>query len=108
MNGIELVKRIKHAKSTAAFAVLIVSYKEQEEHHVAGLEAGASYYLTKIGASTRGPKALATVLRALPAGLAAVVTIVQHVDAKFASDLVQWLSEQTELPVSLAREGMRP
>jgi two-component system response regulator WspF len=64
--------------------------------------------LVAIGASTGGPKALATVLRALPAGLAAAVTIVQHVDAKFAGDLVQWLSEQTELPVSLAREGMRP
>jgi len=64
--------------------------------------------LVAIGASTGGPKALATVLRALPAALAAAITIVQHLDAQFAGDLVQWLSEQTELRVSLAREGMRP
>lgn len=64
--------------------------------------------IVAIGASTGGPRALATILRALPASLAAAVTIVQHVDAQFAGDLVQWLGEQTELPVSLAREGMRP
>ncbi len=47
MNGIELVKRIKGAKHTAPVPVMIVSYKDQEEYRMAGLEAGASYYLTK-------------------------------------------------------------
>ena len=27
--------------------VVIVSYKDQKEHRLAGLEAGANYYLTK-------------------------------------------------------------
>jgi two-component system sensor histidine kinase and response regulator WspE len=27
--------------------VVIVSYKEQTEHRMAGMEAGANYYLTK-------------------------------------------------------------
>ncbi len=64
--------------------------------------------LVAIGASTGGPKALLTVLRALPAGLDAAVAIVQHLDVQFAGGLVEWLNEQVEIPVWLAREGMRP
>ncbi|MCW5977687.1 MAG: hybrid sensor histidine kinase/response regulator [Bryobacteraceae bacterium] len=47
MDGIELVKRIKSAAHTARIPVMIVSYKEQEEYRLRGLEAGASHYLTK-------------------------------------------------------------
>jgi len=47
MDGIELVKRIKGAALTKSLPVMIVSYKDQEEYRVRGLEAGASYYLTK-------------------------------------------------------------
>ncbi len=47
MDGIELVKRIKSARHTAAIPVMIVSYKDQEEYRMKGLDAGASYYLTK-------------------------------------------------------------
>jgi two-component system sensor histidine kinase and response regulator WspE len=47
MDGIELVKRIKGAAHTARIPVMIVSYKEQEEYRMKGLEAGASHYLTK-------------------------------------------------------------
>jgi two-component system, chemotaxis family, response regulator WspF len=64
--------------------------------------------LVALGASTGGPKALAAVLRGLPSTLQAGVVIIQHLDVQFAGGLVEWLDEQTELPVSLAREGMRP
>lgn len=47
MDGIELVKRIKGSASTASIPVMIVSYKDQDEYRTRGLEAGASYYLTK-------------------------------------------------------------
>ena len=47
MDGIELVKRIKNKQHTAAIPVVIVSYKDQEEYRMKGLEAGASHYLTK-------------------------------------------------------------
>jgi two-component system, chemotaxis family, sensor histidine kinase and response regulator WspE len=47
MNGIELVRRIKGNPRSAAIPVIIVSYKDQEEHRMLGLEAGASYYLAK-------------------------------------------------------------
>lgn len=47
MNGIELVRRIKQAPHLARLPVMIVSYKDREEDRLAGLEAGADYYLTK-------------------------------------------------------------
>jgi len=47
MDGIELVKRIKSITSTRSLPVMVVSYKDQEEYRTRGLEAGASYYLTK-------------------------------------------------------------
>jgi two-component system sensor histidine kinase and response regulator WspE len=47
MDGIELLRRIKGIAPTRSIPVMIVSYKDQEEYRTKGLEAGASYYLTK-------------------------------------------------------------
>ncbi len=47
MDGIELVTRIKADPDLAAIPVVIVSYKDRQEDRVRGLEAGASFYLTK-------------------------------------------------------------
>jgi two-component system, chemotaxis family, response regulator WspF len=58
--------------------------------------------LLAIGSSTGGPQALATLLSGLPPNFAFPVAIVQHVDAEFAPGLAQWLSQKTNLSVSLA------
>jgi two-component system response regulator WspF len=64
--------------------------------------------LVAIGASTGGPAAVAAVLSSLPVSLDAGVVVVQHVDAKFAQNLVEWLGGATRLPVRLAKVGDRP
>ncbi len=64
--------------------------------------------LVAIGASTGGPKALATILSHLPPDYPAGIVIVQHVDAQFSAELADWLNEQSPLQVRLAREGDRP
>ena len=64
--------------------------------------------LIAIGASAGGPAALARVLHRLPADFPAPIVIVQHVDARFAESLAQWLGGKTELSVRLAQEGDRP
>ena len=64
--------------------------------------------LVVLGASTGGPNALAIILRGLPKNLGAAVVVVQHLDVQFASALVEWLGNQTDLPVSLIRENMMP
>ncbi|MCT7950052.1 chemotaxis response regulator protein-glutamate methylesterase [Ancylothrix sp. C2] len=63
--------------------------------------------LVAIGASTGGPKALAAILSQLPLSFSAAVAIVQHVDGQFSSGFVEWLNQQTSLPVSLAVGGER-
>lgn len=64
--------------------------------------------LIAIGASTGGPRTLATVLAPLPRTLRAAVVVVQHIDAQFAPGLVSWLDDQVALPVRAAEEGQAP
>ncbi|MDR6708715.1 MULTISPECIES: hybrid sensor histidine kinase/response regulator [unclassified Novosphingobium] len=47
MDGIELVRRIRHDPALKAMPVMILSYKDREEDRRRGLEVGADYYLTK-------------------------------------------------------------
>ena len=64
--------------------------------------------LVVLGASTGGPNAVAMILSGLPKDLEAAVVIVQHLDVQFAPALVEWLGNQTDLPVSLIRENLLP
>lgn len=63
--------------------------------------------LVAIGASAGGPAALAAILAGLPENLPATVVIVQHVDARFAPGMADWLGQHSALPVRLAAEGGR-
>lgn len=64
--------------------------------------------LVAIGSSTGGPRALATILAGLPREFPAAIIICQHVDLQFAYGLASWLNSQTQIAVTIAREGMRP
>ena len=63
--------------------------------------------LVAIGSSTGGPKALATILSRLPVRFGGAIAIVQHVDVQFAAGMVDWLNQQSPLPVKLATTGDR-
>jgi chemotaxis response regulator CheB len=73
--------------------------------HTPAPRASTSSPLIAIGASTGGPLALVTVLRALPRDLAAATVIIQHVDVQFAAGLGDWLEEETGKHVALASDG---
>lgn len=64
--------------------------------------------LLAIGASTGGPKAIASILSQLKAGFPAAVAVIQHIDQEFASGLAQWLNTQTPLDVKIAQSGDHP
>jgi chemotaxis response regulator CheB len=64
--------------------------------------------LIAIGASAGGPAAVAAVLRGLPRDFPAAVVVIQHVEAQFAGGMADWLSQQSALPVTVAREGESP
>lgn len=47
MTGIELIRAVRREAKFAELPIIIVSYKDREADRIAGLEAGASAYLTK-------------------------------------------------------------
>ena len=84
-----------HHVRTASGSIRIAGASEAEEHAPA---------LIGIGASTGGPQALATILRALPSDFSAAIVIVQHLDRQFVPGLQRWLQRETKLPLHLAAE----
>jgi two-component system, chemotaxis family, response regulator WspF len=64
--------------------------------------------LIAIGASAGGPSAVAQVLRGLPRDFPAAIVVIQHVEARFAGGMADWLSLQSAMPVTVAREGECP
>lgn len=63
--------------------------------------------LVAIASSLGGPKALATLLSALPRTFGAPVCICQHITPGFSDDLARWLSTETGHRVVEAAEGVR-
>jgi two-component system chemotaxis response regulator CheB len=63
-----------------------------------------------IGASLGGPRALASVLKALPPTFPAPIAIVQHIADGFTEGLAGWLQQESHLEVREARDGdpLRP
>jgi len=57
--------------------------------------------LVAIGASTGGPAALNTILKALPADFAVPVVIVQHISTGFTEGLVNWLQRECLLKLRI-------
>lgn len=71
------------------------------------LEARPDVKLIVIGASTGGPQALHTVLKALPADLPQAVLVVQHMAEGFIPGLASWLDTLVPMPVVVATDGSR-
>jgi two-component system chemotaxis response regulator CheB len=67
--------------------------------------ARAGVELVAVGASTGGPAALASILRALPAEVPVPILVVQHISPGFDAALAAWLDETTPPPVRLATDG---
>jgi two-component system chemotaxis response regulator CheB len=61
--------------------------------------------LVVVGASLGGPRALASILRRLPASFPIPMAVVQHIADGFTEGLAGWLDQETELEVAEAVEG---
>ncbi len=96
-----LVEKIRSVASIAAPSAIYRRHRTQ-----ASREAADSCVL--IGSSAGGPAALVAILEQLPESLKSAVVIVQHIDARFASELASWLDAKSRLPVRLAEDGEEP
>jgi len=72
--------------------------------------AGTRPEVVVVGASLGGPRALATLLRGLPADFPVPIAVVQHIADGFTEGLASWLSSESRLRVGEARDGepLRP
>lgn len=61
--------------------------------------------LVVMGASLGGPRAIASLLRALPADFPAPILAVQHIADGFTEGLANWLDQESKLEVRTARDG---
>ncbi len=64
--------------------------------------------LLAIGASTGGPQALYAIISKLPASFPVPVICVQHISEGFLQGLVDWLGNESKLPVKIASFGELP
>lgn len=64
--------------------------------------------LVAIGSSTGGPAALLTVLKKLPTNSNAIFVIIQHMDNEFSQGMADWLNEQTDIHVQIAKNHTIP
>jgi two-component system chemotaxis response regulator CheB len=66
-----------------------------------------AFPIVAIAASLGGPKALATLLKALPKDFEPPITLCQHITPGFADDLARWLAVATKRDVRQAVDGAR-
>lgn len=64
--------------------------------------------LVVMGASTGGPKAVHHILRELPAAFPVGIALVQHIENEFDKKYAQWLNDDSELTVRIAKDGNTP
>ena len=100
LSKIENIGRLTSTPASAKKAPPPPAEVSSEEESLPGLLA--------IGASTGGPKAIASILSQLKEGFPAAVVVIQHIDQDFAGGLAQWLGTQTPLEVKIAQNGSLP
>ena len=71
-------------------------------------ENGSLRSILAIGASTGGPKAVTSIIKALPHDFSGAIFIVQHISSGFAKGFAHWLDIESSIPVRLAEQGDRP
>ncbi len=77
------------------------------ERGLAPARAGARPEIVVVGASLGGPRALAAILRSLPAEFPVPIAVVQHIADGFTEGLASWLATESRLEVREARDGDR-
>ncbi|MBI1390639.1 MAG: chemotaxis-specific protein-glutamate methyltransferase CheB [bacterium] len=99
--GAELLKKLDRLEKLIGGASAKKVINDEPSHSSAHTPTTP---LIVLGASTGGPRALASVLSALTGDTPAAVVMVQHVDPQFAGGLADWLGNQSAMMVRCAIE----
>jgi two-component system, chemotaxis family, protein-glutamate methylesterase/glutaminase len=99
-----LVAALRAARDADPRRVSVLARPQTVSHP--STRGGAATQVVAIAASTGGPRALATLIPALPNPLGAAVIVVQHMPAGFTLSLARRLDTMSPLPVNEARDGM--
>jgi two-component system chemotaxis response regulator CheB len=90
--GVKVIRHVRGLRERAAAAA-------RPRRRIARAE------LVVIGASLGGPRALASLLRGLPAAFPVPVAVVQHIADGFTEGLAAWLASETRLDVHEGQDG---
>jgi two-component system chemotaxis response regulator CheB len=99
MAEVRVVRRWGRTRREGALPAALTSNQTRPPQIPAEVRAVA------MGASTGGPPVLQTILSKIPQVFPAPVFIVQHMAAGFTQGFVDWLSQHSSLPVSIAAHG---
>lgn len=80
------------------------AHEEQQVIHTSQPRIN-SYEVVAIGASTGGPRAVPTILRALPSNFPIPLLLVLHLAPNFAKGFVEWLAVESGARVAWAEDG---
>jgi len=95
LSGVKVIRHLRGLKAAPRAAARLGQGKRE---------------LVVIGASLGGPRALAQILRSLPADLPVPLAVVQHIADGFTDGLAGWLDQESPLEVRTAadRDVLRP
>jgi two-component system chemotaxis response regulator CheB len=102
-------RRLAAALRVVARVKVITHLKGRQPSAVAPIPAAATaeggLRAVAVGASTGGPGAVLTLLKALPKGFPLPILLVIHLAPAFAGAFAEWLDGESPLPVSYARDA---
>ncbi|BCT69022.1 chemotaxis-specific protein-glutamate methyltransferase CheB [Nitrosospira sp. NRS527] len=105
---IQVVKLMSEVKVVRRWSRMRKSFQTPCQTSISSLPRAAQTKIVVMGASTGGPPALETILRALPKDFPAPILIVQHMAGGFIEGFVEWLKNSASLPVHVAKQGELP
>ena len=108
VNQQEFISRLLERIRLLARIKVIHHLQRSKEPKLSLPPRASSRSILAIGASTGGPKAVMSIVKALPLNFSGAIFIVQHISPGFAKGFAHWLDIESNITVRLAEPGDAP